>query len=213
MKYKCILWDWNGTVIDDMPVSLRAVNKILADRGRAPICKEEYYEYIDTPITKFYERLFDLEKEDMDTLIREFNENYDSFLDGSEVSDEVRKGLKAVCLSGAKQIILSSSEAKKLTRLIGEYGLTEVFSAILGSDDFVCSSKVERAQGWFAAEGVSPAEAVILGDTLHDAEVAREIGCDCILVSCGHQSKKELLSAGYPVKESVADALKLIIEQ
>ena len=211
MKYKCIVWDWNGTLINDMPVSLRAVNKILADRGRSPIEADEYYEYIDTPITKFYERLFDLETENMDVLIREFNENYDAFLDGSEVVAETREGITALTLRGVKQVILSSSEQKKLTRLVGEYGLSSAFSAILGSDGFVCPSKVARAREWFAAEGIRPEEALILGDTLHDAEVAREIGCDCILVSCGHQAERELLSSGYPVEASVAAALTRIL--
>ena len=55
MPLTTVIWDWNGTLADDVRVALQSVNDILARRGREPITLEQYYSYIDTPIRRFYE--------------------------------------------------------------------------------------------------------------------------------------------------------------
>ena len=65
-KYKLIIWDWNGTLYADRDISLMTVNYILDKRGMPPITLEQYYSYVDTPITRFYEHLFDMSKVSFD---------------------------------------------------------------------------------------------------------------------------------------------------
>ena len=210
MQYDCVIWDWNGTLIDDMPASLASVNVILADRGMPPIGEKEYYEYIDTPITRFYEHLFDPEKTDFNRLLYEFNFNYDALLDGSEVREDTRRALEAVAAAGARQIVLSAFEQQKLCRLLCEYGVFDFFSAVLGADDIHCGDKTDRAREYFAAEGLSPDRAVIIGDTLHDAAVAKAVGCGCVLLRGGHQGDAELEASGVPLASSAAEAVRLL---
>lgn len=211
MKYECVIWDWNGTLIDDMPVSLAAVNRILADRGMDPIGEKEYYEYIDTPISKFYAHLFDLEKTDVTRLLREFNSNYDDLLDFTEVREETRRALEAVAGAGIDQIVLSACEQGKLTRLLRGYGLDGFFSAVLGADDLHCGDKTDRAREYFAAAGLSPERALIVGDTLHDAQVAAAVGCGCVLLRHGHQGDAELEQSGVPLADSAAEAVRIAL--
>ena len=211
MKYDCVIWDWNGTLIDDMGVSLGSVNRILADRGMPPITEADYYDYIDTPITRFYERLFDLEKTDVTQLLREFNVNYDALLDGGEVREDTRLALKAAADAGVRQIVLSAFEQNKLRRMLREYGVDGCFAAVLGADNIHCGDKTDRAREYFAAEGLSPERAVVIGDTLHDAAVAKAVGCDCVLVRGGHQGGRELEASGVQLADSAADAVKLAL--
>ena len=211
MKYECVIWDWNGTLIDDMPVSLAAVNRILADRGMDPIGEKEYYSYIDTPISKFYAHLFYLEKTDVTRLMREFNSNYDDLLDFTEVREETRRALETVAGAGVKQIVLSACEQGKLTRLLREYGVDGYFSAVLGADDLHCGDKTDRAREYFAAAGLSPERALIVGDTLHDAQVAAAVGCGCVLLRHGHQGDAELEECGVPLADSAAEAVRLML--
>ena len=211
MKYDCVIWDWNGTLIDDMRVSLGSVNRILADRGMPPITEADYYDYIDTPITRFYERLFDLEKTDVTRLLREFNVNYDALLDGSEVREGTRRALAAVAGAGVRQIVLSAFEQNKLRRMLREYGVDGCFSAVLGADDIHCGDKTDRAREYFAAEGLSPERAVVIGDTLHDAAVAKAVGCGCVLVRGGHQGDAELEASGVTLADSAADAVRIAL--
>lgn len=60
MKYDYVLWDWNGTILNDLDATLFAVNDLLAVYGLTPLDHNTYYSYIDTPIYKFYEHIFDL---------------------------------------------------------------------------------------------------------------------------------------------------------
>ncbi|MBL7113239.1 MAG: HAD family hydrolase, partial [Bacteroidales bacterium] len=53
--------------------------------------------------------------------------------------------------------------------------------------------------------GIPKQELIFVGDTLHDAEVASEIGIDCILIPNGHHSEERIRSAGVPVFLSLLD--------
>ena len=63
-----------------------------------------------------------------------------------------------------------------------------------------------------ASLGPSADTPVFIGDTLHDAEVARELGGRCVLVSCGHQMPDRLAAAGCPVAATLADAVRLAVQ-
>ena len=64
---------------------------------------------------------------------------------------------------------------------------------------------------YMAQSGFAASDAVMLGDTLHDAEVARALGCRCVLVARGHQSRAGLLAAGFPITDSLSDAAALLL--
>ena len=78
LKYKYIIWDWNGTLLNDIGASLASVNDMLAARGREPIDIVYYKECISVPIIGFYEKVFDMEKEDLEQFYPEFDEYRES---------------------------------------------------------------------------------------------------------------------------------------
>ena len=71
-KYTHVMWDWNGTLLDDVGAALKSVNEMLLRRGLEQITMAQYHEYIDIPIRKFYENMFDLEKEDYTQILKEY---------------------------------------------------------------------------------------------------------------------------------------------
>ena len=81
-RYKVVIWDWNGTLADDVGASLLATNDILKNHGKAPIDMVQYYEYIDTPISRFYAHLFDLDEVPMSVIGPEFSEYYPKYFEG-----------------------------------------------------------------------------------------------------------------------------------
>ena len=87
MNYKYILWDWNGTLLDDVTACLNSVNDMLDSRGLERIDIVRYREVIGVPIIKFYEKVFDLEKYDYTEIIKDFNEGYIRHLDEAHISD------------------------------------------------------------------------------------------------------------------------------
>ena len=100
--------------------------------------------------------------------------------------------------------MLSNSEQGSLTRQIERWGLSDLFEHVQGRSDTFATGKVEAGRALLARSGVSEARAVLIGDTLHDAEVAAELGIGCVLVAAGHQSVERLAHASCRVVASLA---------
>ena len=56
-----------------------------------------------------------------------------------------------------------------------------------------------------AQNPINPATTWLIGDTIHDYEVAQELGCKCVLTAHGHQSRVRLMEAGAPVIDNLAE--------
>ena len=104
---------------------------------------------------------------------------------------------------GLEQAIVSASHQQALDSQVEEQGLGGFFQARLGISDIYAGSKAGLAQRYLESQGVPPEQALFVGDTLHDWEVAQEAGCPCVLLAQGHQSRALLETAGVPVLESL----------
>lgn len=199
MKYKLIMWDWNGTVVDDVKIALDAVNLML-DRERLPhINLSQYYSYVDTPISKFYEHILDLNKISFEKIGAEFNADYASLsADRLRLNDGFSELWEFFEKSACKQVIISSSKLDNILRDARLLGVCDKFSAILGADNIRAESKIERARAFFHSSGYNSDECLFIGDTLHDFETACDLGIDCVLTCQGHQSPAQFCKM--PVK-------------
>ena len=50
MKYQHVIWDWNGTLLDDAVATVKAVNSMLHNRKLGSITLKEYREHITYPV-------------------------------------------------------------------------------------------------------------------------------------------------------------------
>ncbi len=208
MNYKYILWDWNGTLLDDVTACLNSVNEMLDSRGLERIDIVRYREVIGVPIIKFYEKVFDLEKYDYTEIIKDFNEGYIRHLDEAHISDGAVELLEYFKELGCRQIIVSSSNNELLRKSTEKYGVADYFDAILGSDDFFAGSKIERALTYIKKHGAG--KALAIGDLEHDYELARETGADSILLASGHDKRERLENTGAKVVDSLREVISLI---
>ena len=209
--YCTVIWDWNGTLADDAYASLLVVNDILAKRDMPPITMEQYYQYIDTPISRFYEHLFDLNVVTMDEITREFQEFYPRHF--HSLHQGVPELLEALRQRNVRQVILSSGYQETLERDLRKFHIEGYFDAVLGSSDTLATGKVQRGLDWMAQQRISPQGMVMIGDTLHDYDTAKAMGVPCILCAIGHQSKEDLLTAGVPVVERFSQLESLLLPQ
>lgn len=173
-----------------------------------PIDVERYRECIGTPIRCFYEKVFDLENEDYSEILRQYNEGYLYHLKDCGLTDGAAEALDFFESQGAKQIIVSSSNNAQLCENVKKYGVRERFDAVLGAADFMAASKIERAVDYLKKEGAKRGEVLVIGDLEHDAEMAKEIGADCVLLSSGHEKRERLYAAGTPI---INDLYELIL--
>lgn len=207
-KYKNIVWDWNGTLLNDLEVGVNTLNCMLVKRGLGPLTVSEYKDIFGFPVSDFYHKVgFDLEKESLHELSVDFVETYDRFAGGMTLNEAVPEVLKGIQESGRKQYILSALREDLLKQMVREFQIAGCFEKVYGSDNIYADGKVDRGKRMLESCCIDPAETLMVGDTLHDAEVADALGFDCILYAGGHNSKWRLKE-----KAAVIDEMRELLK-
>ena len=209
---KVVLWDWNGTLLDDRDFTLQCLNALLEQFGYAQRYDiAEYLELFDFPIEEYYIKAgFDFARHPYPMLAERFMEMYNPVSAACVPMNDAVQTLEAVGSRGIRQVILSATRRDTLHRQVAARQLTRYFDELLGLGDIFGKSKVQAGRDWMARTGIDPATAVMIGDTLHDAEVAAAMGARCILVTTGHQSRRRLEATGCPVVDTLGEIPALL---
>lgn len=207
-KYKNIVWDWNGTLLNDLDAGVSTLNKMLERRGLPEVTKEGYREIFGFPVAPFYQKLgFDMEGEGLHRVSVEFVETYADFSHSLSLHDGVYDVLNQLKDNGFNQYILSALQEEVLQRLVADFRIADCFEAVCGSDNIYAAGKVDRGRRMLERYRFQPFETLMIGDTLHDAEVAEAMGFDCMLFARGHNSTERLRS-----KADVLESMELLLE-
>ena len=203
MKFRHIIWDFNGTIIDDVSLGVEVFNEIRAECSLAPITKSDYVENFKIPVKDFYEQMgFDFSKFDFRAIGRRFVELYTPRRFDCPLTKGLADAVADFAGRGTTQSVLSSYESGLLRGAVGHYGLTRYFTRVDGLDNIDAGSKIELGRRHIAALGVPASTVLMVGDTPHDKEVADSMGAGCALVACGHTSRRRLEKSGVPVFEN-----------
>ena len=206
-----LIWDFNGTILDDMTLGIRCTNTMLAARGLPIIPSvDAYREIFGFPIDAYYRRLgFDFEKEDYDTVLAP--QWVAMYLEGEPTCATIEgavETIRAVKAMGIPQILLSATKIEMLTAQLERLGLFHEFDEVIGLDNIHARSKQAQALEWKRRH--PDAKPLFIGDTEHDAQVADAVGGDCVLFAGGQQSERRLAACGKPTVSRVADILKFL---
>ena len=200
-----VLWDWNGTLLDDTESCVGALNEMLLKRGGKAVTLEYFRENFAFPARTFYQKIgMDVPDGEWDALAREYHETY-ARQKTTRLNAETLTVLEEVRKRGWKQSILSALHQKLLEKDLERYGIRGYFERIVGSDNYDGSSKLRRAKELVAGLGADDL-IVLIGDSLHDQEVAKELGVKCILAATGGHSYERLAKSGFAVR-SLAEAM------
>jgi len=200
IKYKHVIWDWNGTLIDDVWLAVETMNKMLKKRNLSKIDSEKYREIFDFPVMKYYIKLgFDFSNDSFEKLTVEFISEYYQRFNECKLFDKAEEVLKKIRDMGISQSILSASKEDILIEKIKYYGIEKYFCRVIGLNNHYAEGKIKRGRNWIAELNLSPQEVLLIGDTTHDYEVSKHIGSDCLLVANGHHSYEKLVGLGIGV--------------
>jgi phosphoglycolate phosphatase len=111
---------------------------------------------------------------------------------------------------GVTQSILSAYKHSTLLEIVEHFKLKQYFIELIGQDDIYAHGKIEQGKNWIDRLGIDRNDVVMIGDTYHDYEVAKEIGVDCILISHGYNSRIKLNSTGMIVIENLKELEKVL---
>ncbi len=193
LRYRHIVWDWNGTLLDDLDYSIAVMNGLLAKRSLPLLDRTRYHELFDFPVRDYYYRLgFDPARDSFESLSVEFISAYDAHRWDCRLHRVTAEILAAVTQGGATQSILSAYRHETLHEIVGHFGLTPHFIRLTGLDNIFAHSKAELGRAWLKELSLPAGDVLLVGDTLHDLDVANHMGVDCVLVAAGHHPAARL---------------------
>jgi len=211
-RYAHIIWDWNGTLFDDARLCVEIMDGLLSRRGRPGLTHARYLQLFEIPVRRYYRRLgFDLSKEPFDELAIEFMGAYDAGQLACDLQPCARGILGACRERGLGQSILSAHHQPRLDKIIDHFALREYFTELAGTDNYHGRSKEENGRRLVQVLGLAPESLLLVGDTVHDHEVSRAMGVDCVLIPSGHQPREKLEACGVPVLGSLAEVECLVV--
>lgn len=209
--WKHIVWDWNGTLLDDAFLSVACVNKLLEAYNLPPLTAERYEQVFGFPVIDYYRRIgFDFDKISWAEVADAFIKDYQGHRFDCPLRTDARDVLAACRDRGITQSVLSAYQQAPLEEMIRHFDLTGFFSHITGLNDYYAKSKIAIGKGLINTLPYEPAEVVLVGDTVHDFETAQAMAVSCVLVTCGHQSRESLESTGCPVVGSLTEFLEMM---
>ena len=212
MKYSCIIWDFNGTIADDVTLSIDAINGVIAKRNLPQIKNIQAYQKVfGFPVREYYARLgFDFYMEPYEIPAKEWVDAYVAGMETITAVSGVQQVLEACRSAGMIQIILSACETNMLYNILRHLKLEHFFMKILTAEDIYGCGKISVAKKFAADTDIDLSTALLIGDTDHDAQTAKELGCDCILYIGGNMVKEKLLCSGFPVIDQMSEVLHMV---
>ncbi len=202
MNYSHVIWDFNGTILDDVQTGINCVNVMLRKRGLPEIPDKHYYHKVfGFPVKDYYARLgFDFSKEDYNTLAIEWVDLYMKECRKARLNYGVKETLDYIKDCGIPQYILSATELSMLKTQLKKLKIEDYFEEVLGLDNIHAGSKTELGLEWM--KRIKPEKALLIGDTTHDYETAKEMGIECVLYSGGHMGRRKLEGCGTRIIDS-----------
>ncbi len=191
--YQNIIWDWNGTIVNDMWLCVDIVNELLISKNKPTITADDYHKHFDFPVQEYYRKIgFDFTVDSFDELTDFFIGNYMKRLKECSLQENAESTLSLFHEKGLNQYVLSAASQNGLDTMSKHFKIQHFFKAIAGRADEYAVSKVEHGLSLIKNQNIDPQTTIMIGDTSHDFEVANELGIDCLLVTIGHHPEDRL---------------------
>jgi len=209
--YSHIIWDWNGTLIDDTALCVEILNNSLRAYSLPEVTEDGYRADFDFPVRDYYERLgFDFSRYSFEQIAADWIAEYEARQFSCSLQPHAEEVLESLASHSFVQSILSAYHQGLLEKVVEHFKLTGFFEKIVGLTDYYAHGKSETGRKLLGDLHCPPSQALLIGDTTHDHAVAAELGIDCLLIGDGHQPRAKLETCDRPVLDSLAQILDLL---
>lgn len=206
-----VVWDWNGTLLDDLAIVIDAANVGLTEFGIGPLDEDMYRDHFTRPVRAFYDSLLarSISDSEWERLNRVFHVEYMARAGGAELTEDAVQALDAVGAEPGAQSLLSMSPQDWLESIVELNGLRHRFALISGLTGETGGLKAEHLAHHIAGLGLNPADTVVIGDTPDDATAARHVGARVVLYDGGSHHLPVLRQTDAPVAHSLVEAVEI----
>ncbi len=188
-QYDHWIFDWSGTLVDDLTMVLDATNYVLHHYGKEPMEREEFKNRFRLPYEGFYQELLP------DVSLEELEDHFRAGFAASEASGvsspllpHAREFLEFLKQHGKRMFILSSMDALAFDAHSRELGVHSYFEACYAG----VLDKRDQIEVLLKTHGLDPKRTVFLGDMCHDVETARHGGVTSVALLTGYQNEAQL---------------------
>lgn len=207
-----LVWDWNGTLLDDLTLVVSSTNSAFAAVGGRSVDTDEHRRVFRRPVAEFYAEILEraVDAEEFGRLDRIFHDAYRLGLTTTSLAADAMGAIKSW---PGTQSLLSMWFHEELVPALETYGLSGLFTRVDGLRTEVGGDlKAGHLARHLSELGVSGDEAVLIGDSLDDASAAASVGAACVLYTGGFTEPARLRASGVPVADSLVDAVALARE-
>jgi phosphoglycolate phosphatase-like HAD superfamily hydrolase len=211
-----IIWDWNGTLFDDLHIVVDAVNVSLGELGVEPIDADAYRTHYRRPVHLFYEAILGrpVPPDEMIAIDTSFHDAYHASLDRAGLAPDARAAVGAVVRAGGTQSVLSMWWHDRLVMAVQAFGLAEHMIAVDGHRGGPGETKEQHLRHHVDQlgrlyQGLNAGGIIAVGDITDDAMAANSVGIPCVLYDGGSQPRSDLEATGAPVADSLLEAVLL----
>jgi phosphoglycolate phosphatase len=212
-SYNHIIWDWNGTLFNDVELCASVMNMLLKQESLPNISIKKYKEIFTFPVIEYYRIAgHTFERNTFEVLGKQFMDEYELRKNKCELFPGVIELLALMKSRNIQQHLLSAYEQNSLNTILKYFNIENYFQNIVGLDNIYAEGKSHLAKklaNMIRSNGAA-GNILLIGDTIHDFEVAKEINSDCILMSHGHQDEERLLKLGIPVVKDFQELNNLL---
>jgi phosphoglycolate phosphatase-like HAD superfamily hydrolase len=207
------VWDWNGTLLDDLDIVVESLNVGTARFGVPPIDHDGYRDHFTRPVRGFYDSLFGRAISDMEwaELNRSFHDEYHARVERARLTTGARETIDRVVDLGWSQSLLSMSMHDHLLEIVSSHGIADRFLSVDGIRSNTGGLKAGHLGAHLDSLQKEPATVLLIGDTPDDAMAARGVGAGIVLYDGGSHHLDALHALGAPVADTLMDALDLAI--
>ncbi len=181
-----LIFDWSGTLVDDLAPVIGATNRVLRDHGLPELTREEFRRRFRLPFTEFYHEV--LPGVPLEELDARFHETFVQLQHAVTPLPGAFEFLEYCRSSGRRLFLLSSIKREHWEEQSARLGVEPFFEQA-----YVAVMDKRAMIGRILQDHrLDPAETAFVGDMIHDVETARHGGVMSIAVLTGYDSIEKL---------------------
>jgi phosphoglycolate phosphatase-like HAD superfamily hydrolase len=207
-----LVWDWNGTLLNDIDLAVACTNAAVASVGGGPVSVDQHRVKFRRPVADYYAEVLGraVDADEFGRLDTIFHDAYRAGLTTCELATDARS---AIGSWAGTQSLLSMWFHDELVPATEAYGLGGLFGMIDGRRTGRTGRGGDRKATHLVRHldrlRVDARSTVLIGDSLDDADAADAVGAACVLYTGGFTDPRRLRASGLPVADSLTEAVRI----
>lgn len=209
-----VIWDWNGTLLDDFEITAEVSAIMIREAGREDVSHEDIREHHTRPFSDFFRALVGREptEAEMAGNMARYTRMYDPVKHDLPLAVDARPALDLLQQHGVGQSVLSMAPQDEVRALVAHNGIEGYFRSVDGAIALGQDPKRASLARHMERLALSPTATVLIGDTVDDFDAAAALGIRAVLVTTGMHSVRRLAATGSDVADTILGAARLALD-